>query len=97
MDFRKNDIFKFWINDQYVGQATGGFPAQGQVGVRMDDAVHELHVPLLDVAAVEEHDGAEVPGGGGAVDITGEAVLDQAGDVTRMVYMGMGEYQDIHR
>jgi hypothetical protein len=29
----KNDEYKFWINDQFVGQASGGFPSDGQAGV----------------------------------------------------------------
>jgi len=29
----ENDEFKFWINDQFVGQASGSFPSKGQVGV----------------------------------------------------------------
>lgn len=29
----ENDVFKLWINDQYVGQITGSVPAKGQAGV----------------------------------------------------------------
>ena len=29
----EDDDFQFWINDQYVGQASGSFPSKGQVGV----------------------------------------------------------------
>ncbi len=29
----ENDEFRFWINDQYVGQASGSFPPNGQAGV----------------------------------------------------------------
>jgi hypothetical protein len=29
----ENDQFEFWINDQFVGQASGSFPSNGQVGV----------------------------------------------------------------
>ncbi|MFC1997141.1 hypothetical protein ACFLXI_05975 [Chloroflexota bacterium] len=29
----ENDEFKFWINDQFLGQASGNSPTKGQVGV----------------------------------------------------------------
>jgi hypothetical protein len=29
----ENDVFKFWINDQFVGQANGRMPSKGQAGV----------------------------------------------------------------
>lgn len=29
----ENDEFQFWINDQFVGQASGSFPSKGQAGV----------------------------------------------------------------
>ena len=29
----EDDLFKFWINDQFVGQANGSYPTQGEVGV----------------------------------------------------------------
>jgi len=29
----ENDEFQFWINDQFVGQASGSVPSQGQAGV----------------------------------------------------------------
>jgi hypothetical protein len=28
-----DDEYKFWINDQYVGRASGSYPSKGQVGV----------------------------------------------------------------
>jgi hypothetical protein len=31
----ENDVFKFWINDQYVGQTTGSVPSKGQAGVAL--------------------------------------------------------------
>jgi hypothetical protein len=29
----ENDEFEFWINDQYVGEASGSYPSAGQAGV----------------------------------------------------------------
>jgi hypothetical protein len=29
----ENDEYKFWINDQFVGEASGSFPSKGQAGV----------------------------------------------------------------
>jgi hypothetical protein len=29
----ENDIFKLWINDQYVGQTSGSIPSNGQAGI----------------------------------------------------------------
>ncbi len=29
----ENDVFKFWVNDQFVGQVSGSVPSNGQAGV----------------------------------------------------------------
>ncbi len=48
-------------------------------------------IVLLDPGGVFEEDAGEFVGGGGAEDLAGEAVLDQFGDQTAVVDMGVGE------
>jgi hypothetical protein len=29
----EDNVYKFWINDQFVGEASGSYPSKGQAGV----------------------------------------------------------------
>jgi hypothetical protein len=53
--------------------------------------VDVFHVLVVDVGAVPEHDGGQVGGGHGAVDVSTEAAFDQGRDVATVVYVGMRE------
>ena len=68
---------------------------EGRLPLLLPLPVYELYIPLMDVTAVEEHDGAEVPGGGGAVDVPREAALHQAGDAAGVIDVGVGEDEDV--
>ena len=81
-------------------------PQQPDGGLRVVHVIDRLHrgltcpfrlpalplgLGLLNVGAVQQHNPAQVTGGLGGVDGSGEAVLAQLGQHTRMVNMGMGQ------
>jgi len=58
-------------------------------------AIDELHVLLLDKGAVHEHNGAQVAGCRCAENIAVKTVLDETGNTTRVINVGMGKNQAV--
>jgi len=58
-------------------------------------AIDEFHVLLLDKGAVHEHNGTQVPGCRCAENVTVKTVLDETGDTTRVINVGMGKNQAV--